>query len=179
MKFLKTAALVAGGVMWFAATVAPASATVYDWTLSGGTLDFTGSGTITVSSTTITNAGSVGESITGITGTVNGETITGLTGVGDNILYPPGVGTNGFGPLKGLLDALGLSFATAENTFNIFFAGTVGYDEEGSIPFGQGSFDITSATPLPSTWVLMIAGLFGFGFLAMRWTRQSAGFAAA
>jgi hypothetical protein len=181
MKFVRTA-LVIGGLISFAAAVAPASASTFDWTLSGGTLAFTGSGTITVNDTAIVNGGSTGETITGITGTINGETITGLANTGDNILYPNGFGSNGFGPLKGLLDALGLSFKTVDETFNIFFAGTAGYDEEGSpnVPFGRGVFAATEVTPLPSTWVMMIAGLLGLGFLAARWTKQqSTGFAAA
>jgi hypothetical protein len=170
-----------GGFLSFAATIAPASASaVFDWTLSGGSLAFTGDGTITVNNTPIVNGGSTGEEITAITGTINGSTITGLGNTGDNILYPSNFGSDGFGPLKGLLDALGLSFTTPDQTFNIFFAGTAGYDEEGTdVPFGQGTFALT-ATPLPSTWVMMIAGLLGLGFFIVRGKKpQSAGFAAA
>src|ERR1700733_13309460 len=113
MRLLRTTALMIGGFLSFAAIMAPANAsTVYDWTLSGGSLAATGDGTITVNNTAIVNGGSTGETITAITGTINGNTITGLGNTGDNILYPSNFGSDGFGSLKGLLDALGLSFTT-------------------------------------------------------------------
>jgi hypothetical protein len=172
MRLLTTTALVIGGFLSFAATMAPASAsTVYDWTLSGGDLAATGSGSITVSDTAVQYAGSTGETITAISGTIDGSAITGLTTVGDNILYPYNFGSDGFGSLKGMLDASGLSFMTAAGqTFNIFFAGMAGYDEEGSVPFGQGTFTVTevSPTPLPPTWTMMLGALLGLGFIFYR-----------
>lgn len=38
--------------------------------------------------------------------------------------------------------------------------------------YGAGNFDAT-ATPLPSTWLMLIAGFAGFGFLAYRGTKKN------
>jgi len=186
MKFLKTAVLLIGGLLPFAVGSAPASAsTLFDWTLVGAGLPFTGSGTLTVNNVAISNAGSIGETITAFSGTVNGSAVSlsgpGTAGGNDNILYPPGFGTGGFGSGNGLLDALGFTFTTvAGQTINIWFGGGGIYDEESTTgAFGRGTFSISAETPLPSTWVLMIAGLCGLGFLAFRGPGQrSAGFAA-
>jgi hypothetical protein len=182
MKFLKIAALVAGGVMWFAATAAPASATTYDWTLTQtpppipefSEFTYIGSGTLTV------NANDVITAVTGtLTDTATGVTMSAGLGVGgDDKLFP----TGGFGT-GGLLDLSGLSIEFGNSAdVNITFDQTISgfnYYFENNENAGVGSFTATEVTPLPSTWVLMIAGLVGLGFLATRWTKQSNGFAAA
>jgi hypothetical protein len=46
--------------------------------------------------------------------------------------------------------------------------------------YGIGELTFTAATPLPSTWVMMLAGLAGFGFFAYRGSKnRSAAIAAA
>jgi hypothetical protein len=98
-KSLGIAASLIGSLVCFA--TAPAKATTYDWTLSGTVSGF---GTITTNDALVSNAGSVGTDITGITGTIDNQTVSALNGFGDNILYPSNLGTDGFGPLKGLLE---------------------------------------------------------------------------
>jgi hypothetical protein len=171
MQFPALVALLFGGAL---ALSSAAKADTYDWTLTG-TID--GSGTITTSNTPpATNAGSVGQNVTGVTGTIDGETIGILNSFGDNILYPSNVGTDGFGPLKGALDALGLSFDVNGNvTANIFFAGN-GYDVEifpttGEVFAGGESFSVVAATPLPPAWTMMLGAIVMLGFYAFRTTK--------
>ena len=116
-------------------------------------------------------AGGVGTDIIGITGTIKDETISGLNRFGDNIPYP-----SKFGPLKGLLDALGLSFNLAGSTTNIFLAGTAGCDFESfgnsdpSLDFARNeSFMIeAAATPIPATLPLFAGDLGFVGYLMRR-----------
>jgi hypothetical protein len=169
-------ALLIGSVFSF--FLAPANATTYDWTLSGAV---SGAGTITTNDALVSNAGSVGTDIIGITGAIDNETVSGLNGFGDNILYPSNLGSDGFGPLKGLLDALGLSFSLGGSTTNIFFAGTAGYDFESfgnsdpNLSFARNeSFTIEAvATPLPATLPLFAGGLGVVGYLTRRRKRRS------
>jgi hypothetical protein len=170
MKSLGIASILAGSL--FAS--APASASTYDWTLTG---TFSGSGTLTTNDVAIVNAGSIGETITGVTGTLNGSNITGIVLNGnDNILYPSNFGSDGFGPLKGALDALGLFFVVNGGDINIFFAGSAGYDVEGASIFANGEkFAVSpavAATPLPSTWITMAAALVGVCFFAFRRSKE-------
>jgi hypothetical protein len=150
-----------------------ASAETYDWTLSG---TINGSGTLTTNDTAITNGGSVGETITGIGGTFDGFQITALSGGCDcdNILYPSNFGSDGFGSLKGALDALGLGFVANSVVDNIFFAGS-GYDVEGGALFASGeTFSVTPApTPLPGALPLMAGGLGFFAFINRKRKQKS------
>ncbi len=171
MKFLKTAAVVIGGLLPFMVAVAPANASsvTYDWTLTGpaaslGGIPFPASGTITA---TVSTHG--GETVTGITGTIDGSTITGLAAGGDNLLFPSGTSP---------LDTSGIDFTTASGqTFNIFSFFAEGsppsgnaYGELGGGAFGVGTFTLTpvAATPLPSTWGMMLLGLGVLGFMGYR-----------
>jgi hypothetical protein len=45
--------------------------------------------------------------------------------------------------------------------------------------YGIGELTFSAATPLPSTWVMMLAGLAGLGFLACRRQNRNTGLAAA
>ena len=167
-------ALLIGGLFSFGS--GSASASTYDWTLTGA---IDGSGTITTDDVSVKNGNSFGTDIVSITGTFNGAQITGLNGLGDNILYPSNFGSDGFGNLKGALDALGIGLTTGAVTANIFFAGTADYTvESGGSIFTNESFTEVAATPLPPTWVLMLGGLGTIGFLALRRAKtQSTGFA--
>ena len=168
MKSLGIASIIGGSLFAFAGV--PASAATYDWTLTG---TFSGSGTLTTNDVAIMNAGSTGETITGISGTFNGSNITSIVPNGnDNILYPNNFGSDGFGPPKGALDALGLFFVVNGGDINIFFAGSAGYDVEGaSILANSERFAVSlavAASPLPSSWIMTAGGLVGLGFLAFR-----------
>ena len=175
MRFLGAAALVIGGLLPLAATVAPADAATvtFDWTLTGpsaslGGVPFPGSGTITAT----TSAG--GDSVTAITGTINGSTISGLTTFdgSDNLVFP-----NGTAPL----DTHGIAFTTAAGqTIDIlseFAEGTPptgnAYEEIASNPggFGVGTFALTP-TPLPAALPLYAGGLVMVGLLARRRKRN-------
>ena len=51
---------------------------------------------------------------------------------------------------------------------------------QGNLNIGNILDNVTlTATPLPSTWLMLIAGFAGFGFLAYRGTKKTVGFAAA
>jgi hypothetical protein len=76
------------------------------------------------------------------------------------------VGTNtavwGAFPLFGI-------FSNGDGTFDSFWTGSVN-DVEHFFRLGTAS---VSATPLPSTWTMLIAAFAGFGFLAYRGTKKS------
>ena len=116
MKFAKSfAAWMIAGLLPLAAASAPASAKVFDWSLTGtspdlGGVPFPGSGTITA---TLTSSPGVWD-IDTITGTVNGSEITGTSTFqgADNELF-----TNGFA----FVSTVGVSFETAAGqSINIF-----------------------------------------------------------
>ena len=115
MKFAKSCAiLMIAGLLPLAAASEPASAEVFDWSLTGrapglGGVPFPGSGTITA---TLTSSPGVWD-IDTITGTVNGSAITGTSTFrsADNLLF-----TNGFA----FVSTTGISFKTAAQMFNIF-----------------------------------------------------------
>lgn len=179
---------------------APARAdTVYDWTLSwisgtstpvgnsSGTLS--GSGTITVGSTQNGNGGyyatAIDGSLTSPSPSLYSGSITSLFGpngaVDDAIYYDPASGpTNG----GFVLDDSGLAFTLSNNQlieigpnnstpgeYNVGIPGSpTGYD--------LVSFSLTpesvSATPLPPTWVMFIAGLGLLGFISFRQSQRHA-----
>jgi hypothetical protein len=177
MKFTTTfAAIMIAGVLPFGAALEPASAKVFDWSLTGpapglGGVPFPGSGTITA-----TASGGTGVwSIEAITGVVNGSEITGTSSFesdADNELF-----TNGFA----FVGTTGISFETAAgqsiNIFSFFGQGTPptgnAYGELASAPggFGVGTFTLT-AVPEESTWALMLIGFAGLGIAGYRASRK-------
>ncbi len=149
------------------AVLAPASAKVFDWSLTG-TLLQTSAGSRSRASGTIdaSPTGSTGVwAIDTITGVVNGSEITGTSTFqgADNLLF-----TNGFA----FTSTLGISFETAAGqSVNIFsFDGQMtpptgnAYGELTSNPgaFGVGHFTLTAA-PEASTWAMMLIGFAGLG----------------
>ena len=116
MKFATTvAAMMIAGMLPLASASQPASAKVFDWSLTGtlpslGGVPFPGSGTIDASPTESTGVWS----IDAITGVINGSEITGTSTFegADNLLF-----TNGFA----FTSTVGISFETAAGQLiNIF-----------------------------------------------------------
>jgi hypothetical protein len=180
MKFTTTfAAMMIAGLLPPGVVLEPASAKVFDWSLTGpapdlGGLPFPGSGTITASPTASTGVWDIDT----ITGVINGSEITGPNDFegADNRLF-----TNGFAFVS---INTGISFETAAGqSFNIFsFDGQMtpptgnAYGERTAnpaAPFGVGTFTLT-AVPEASTWALMLIGFAGLGMAGYRATRKGA-----
>ncbi len=181
MKLATTFAAVMIAGLPLGAALEPASAKVFDWSLTGtlpslGGVPFPGSGTIDASPT-----GSAGVwAIDSITGIVNGSEITGTSMFhgADNLLF-----TNGFA----FTSAVGISLVTAAGqSINIFsFAGQMtpptgnAYGELTSNPgaFGVGTFTLT-AVPEASTWAMMLVGFAGLGIAGYRVSQKRSAAAA-
>jgi hypothetical protein len=178
MKFTTTfAAMMIAGLTPLGATLEPASAEVFDWSLTGpapvlGGVPFPGSGTITASPTASTGVFDIDT----ITGVINGSEITGTSAFegADNEVF-----TNGFA----FVSTNGISFETAAgqsvNIFSFFGQGTPptgnAYGESTSNPsaFGVGTFTLT-AVPEASTWAMMLIGFASLSVAGYRATRKSA-----
>jgi hypothetical protein len=101
--------------------------------------------------------------------------------ISDNVLYSPGnpaLTSNG-------IVFLGAALPSNSQYFNIWGNGPGNYtyfnNYAGPFPAVNGtldSFTVTEigpvATPLPSTWTMLIAGFLGLGFLAYNGTKKSA-----
>jgi hypothetical protein len=176
MKFATTfAAMMIGGLLPLAAS-SPASAEVFDWSLTGpapglGGVPFPGSGTIDASPTASTGVWA----IDAITGVINGSEITGTSTFrgADNLLF-----TNGFA----FVSTVGISFETAAgqsvNIFSFFGQETPptgnAYGEFASPGgFGVGTFTLT-AVPEASTWALMFIGFAGLNIAGYRASQKRA-----
>jgi hypothetical protein len=169
-----------------AATIAPATAAIYEF-------DYTGAlsgDLILTTSDTLDAVG--GFDITGISGTFNGASITSLfnnpnqpnpsTGAftWDNVLFPTGVR---------VFDRFGVAFATANGTFNIFDAIADGGTTDTTTPYGLivaetgvetfGTGTLIATVPEPSTWAMMILGFAGLGFMAYRRRKSTVALAGA
>jgi hypothetical protein len=141
--------------------------TVYDWTLSG---DASGSGTITLGAAVGANGGFVADGISGeIANTGNGafsaSDISGLISYygSDNIVYPNNTT---------VVDDFGLSFLL-DNGISVAIDPGGPYNVQISSPnetLTGETFDLTlvSSTPLPTTWIMMLAGLALLGFVSFR-----------
>ena len=146
------------GIVSALLAAAPASATQYLFSITGGS---TATGTLTVQDPIAAVGGSL---ITAITGTYNGQAITGLVapggfGANDNLLF---VGQNP------LLDGGGFTFNGAFGDRNIFWNGITYRD------FGQANItfsirEIAQGVPEPATWAMM---LIGFGAMGVSLRRR-------
>jgi hypothetical protein len=126
-----------------------------------------------------------GFDITNVTGTVLGVPVTlagGDPGAGgaispdglfiyDNILY---LSSNPVFDIDGLLVQIGQdSYANlwgngSANSYSLYTSANGGY------PVQNGSYTgILTATPLPSTWTMLIVGFVGLGFIAYRGTKKA------
>jgi hypothetical protein len=191
---ISRAALGIVAALSYAAVAAPAGASTvtYDWTLSStstpaqGGFTYTGTGTLTAT------VGATDDTITSLTGTINGQSVTlAPTGtaygspsvsseVSNNLLYPSG------GNSTSLIDGHGFAVLNASSAvlfgLSSFFSGGAAisgnaYDEitppNGS-SVGVGQFTI-EPVPLPASLWMMIAGLGGLGFLVRRMSKQDPG----
>jgi hypothetical protein len=177
MKLANSFAALMIALLPLAAGLEPASAKVFDWSITGpapglGGVPFPGGGTITA---TLTSSPGVWD-IDTITGTVNGSEITGMSTFrsADNELF-----TNGFA----FVSTAGISFETAAGqSVNIFsFDGQMtpptgnAYGETTSNPtaFGVGAFTLT-AVPEASTWAMMLVGFAGLSMAGYRASQRQA-----
>ena len=179
------------GALAFAAIVgvsfssAPASAAVYDWTLSGDD-GLSGSGTITLSST-MTGGGYL---VTAMTGSIDSDDFTTKSVLGtfesaavNNIIYYPtlqgGFVVDDFGLGIQLSDTYQIEIGAANGNpgnYNVSCCGGGNpvYNYE-LADFNLGPVD---ATPEASTWAMMIAALPVLGFLGARGARRASALAA-
>ena len=178
MQFTTTfAVMMIAGLTPLGAALEPASAAVFDWSLTGpapdlGGVSFPGSGTITASPTA--SAGVF--DIDTITGVIDGSEITGTSTFrsATNEVF-----TNGFA----FVGTAGISFETAAgqsvNIFSFFQQGSLptgnAYGEFTANPqeFGVGTFRLT-AVPEASTWALMLIGFAGLGIAGYRASQKRA-----
>ena len=156
-----------------AGSVAPASATTWDWEVTGaGAYD--GSGTISGS----VSCGVGCFEITAATGDIAGDTITGISTFAgaDNYLFPTAavpyqIDNNGIS-----FAVSGLSLGTAVNIFSEVGFTLDKLDPENGTGEAFGTFSIVGevATPLPAALPLFAGGLGMIGLLGRRKNRKPA-----
>ena len=175
MNFFRCIFPLAGALLALAITPAKAAIVeTFDWALTGPSAVL-GGVPDPASGTLVATEGKNGAwTVTSVSGTVTetGGTfsITGLTSfyLSNNIIYPAGtttISTGGF--------AFQASNGEKFDIFSFYGQGSIpsgnAYGEMASADgFGVGTFTLTAAVPEPSTWVMMIFGFTGLGFMAYR-----------
>jgi hypothetical protein len=175
--------------------VPQAKAVTFDWSYSGTVTSGVGTGNAVSGSGTLDAVLNSGNQyiVDAIAGTANGLTVTGLTGYSgeDQLIYWPGAPNQ--------LDFGGVAFLAGGEAFNFYYlfgssgtstpgtydCGAVGYclvgpgisghaGDSDHDPLAQISFEASpvGATPLPSTWSMLLCGFFVIGFMAIRGTRK-------
>jgi hypothetical protein len=174
MKTHTVAALMLGGLLSLAA--ASASATTYDWTLTGpaaslGGFAYDGAGTLTT--------GEVGGQlkVTGITGEIGGNAITGLSNFfgADNEFFPATtlLDTSGLGVETASGQSIDIFSFYAPNSTDITPGNNYGEFTANPGSFGVGTFS-ASAVPEPASWAMFILGALGAGAVLRRRASRAA-----
>lgn len=182
---IKTALAIAG-LMAFSLGTARAN-TVYDWSINGGSGGLSGNGTITLSSTPTVTISGTGYAVTAIGGTLGSNDFTAstvtepwVTGQVNNIVYYPSALAGGF-----ILDDYGLGIVLG-NGYDLTIGAANGNpglyngaccgsgNPTHSYPLISFSLGPVTATPLPPTWTMLIAGFVGLGFFAYRGSKRNA-----
>jgi hypothetical protein len=169
--------IISGLLLSFTVATSPASASIWNFSFSDASGD-AGAGQITTTDT------GPNFSITDITGTFNGQAITGLSSFAsaDNIFYSAGPSYTSFqgwsfnldssGPISQVNvwygDPQGGNGFSGLNYYLIFNPPNSGgyYNDPQAGPLT--SFAVTAAVPEASTWIMLILGFFGVGFIACR-----------
>jgi len=173
-KFFIRSAVTAGAIFLGIIATIPAHAMTFDFSVKSiGAPGDLASGTMTAN---LTSPGIY--TLLGITGTFDGVAITGLSSYAnaDNLLLYPS---------QPYVDFQGISFETATlGIVNLFSnsgyfevksaVDSVGYYFSGTPISLAVSAAAVSATPLPSTWGMMLLGLGVVGYLAYRRKRNDA-----
>jgi hypothetical protein len=180
--FIKVTGLAIGGFLPLALALTPAHAdVVYDWSFTGpaaslGGPALTGSGTLTIGTTTsVVNGGAgpvTGYEITGITGTFGGSAIDALLGIGtlggnDNLLFPTSTSFldgNGFAFSNAASDDVAIWGFYAPGSTDVTPGNNYAETVEAIGFGGVGVFDLTPV-PEPASMALLSAGLFGLGMV--------------
>ena len=143
--------------------------TLYDWTLTG--VSFSGSGTITLSSTEETTKNGGGYDATLMTGEINSVGVTGPTNYfgSDNVVYPSAttvVDDFGLGVLLANSDMIAID---PGSPYNIQYS-------DGNSTYQNETFTLTlvTATPLPAALPLFASGLSALGLFGWRRKRKNA-----
>jgi hypothetical protein len=185
LKYLGFAAAALCGSLW----ISSANATTFDFSFSNDSGSVFGSGTFTA---------------TGTGPTFNVTNATGII-IDDDFLPPskPIFVVNGVSPYAGsdnllsfplepFVDFPGISISTTElfgnevdfNIYNLpgYHVLVSSFDPSGAPSSPPGDYAISlsiTATPLPATWTMLIAGFGGLGFVAYRGSKKSTGALAA
>jgi PEP-CTERM motif len=135
------------------ASFTPARAAIFDYTING-TTDLGGTLTGSFEIDVPTGGGTITAQNVDIQ--VDGLDFDSSNGVGPFTLELLGDGSLDLSIFGGSLLPPGLS--------PLSFLGTI----DGGVDFARGSITLASAVPEPSTWAMMLLGLFGVGFMAYR-----------
>ena len=177
------------------------STSITGWTITGGNVDYIGSYWTAADGSRSLDLnglvpGSISQTIFGLTSGVTYEVTFDLAGnpAGGpnpktlNVTASAGPSSFSFNAANTSLGTMGwvaeLFFftATGPSTTLTFASTTTGFSGNDSYPsaFGPALDNVSiSATPLPSSWTMLIAGFVAFGFLAYRGTKKSTALAGA
>ena len=161
---MKKATKLAAAAVAMALAGGPVHAAVYDFTLTDSAGD-----------TVVGQPDTVGDTVTAISGTLDGFTITGLSTYAgaDQTLYP----TTPYVDFSGIsFTANGVSYNWSNYSGSDSTLGGIANSVSDSGGYGCCQAAITSVTvtavPELSTWAMMLAGFAGLGFAGYRRTKS-------